>query len=220
MSLDAESLAAADLFAGFDAGQVAAIQAGLVQHKVDQRQARAQRTASRVNLRRLKTEKHLAEILPARITAGDTWDVISHGDVDSLSYLRHALNGVTHFDHVLISTWCIARADLEEIRAWLDAGRIDQFDLYAGEIFPNQYGDEYELMKSLQATYGCGFSVARNHSKVTLAANVADGYRLAMRSSANVNTNPRIEQTTITCDDSLHAFYLDFFNGIRSIDRG
>lgn len=219
MSLDAEALAV-DLFAGFDADQVAAIEAGMVAHKVDQRQARAQRTKARANLRRAKAEKHLAEILPARFERGDSWDVISHGDIDALSYLRHALAGVTHFDHVLISTWCIARADLEEIAAWLDAGRIDQFDLYAGEIFPNQYGDEYELMQQLRATYGCGFAVARNHSKVTLAANEAEGYRLAIRSSANVNTNPRIEQATITCDDALHAFYLEFFRGIRSIDRG
>jgi hypothetical protein len=221
MMLAADTAAAgADLFAGFDADQVAAIEAGMVRHKQDQRQARAQRTASRVNVRRCKAEKHLAEILPVRIPAGDSWDVISHGDIDSLSFLRHALAGTTHFDHVLISTWCIARADLEEIRGWLDAGRIDQFDLYAGEIFPNQYGDEYELMQQLQATYGCGFKVARNHSKVTLAENATEGYRLAIRSSANVNTNPRIEQTTITCDDALHAFYLEFFNGIRSIDRG
>lgn len=219
MTFDAEALAV-DLFAGFDPAQVAAIEAGLQSQKQQQGQARAQRTKARVNLRRVKAEKHLAEILPARFDAGDSWDVISHGDIDSLSYLRHALNGTSHFDHVLISTWCIARADLEEIAAWLDTGRIDQFDLYAGEIFPNQYGDEYEFMQQLQATYGCGFKVARNHSKVTLAANESEGYRLAIRSSANVNTNPRIEQTTITRDDALHAFYLEFFHGIRSIDRG
>lgn len=210
---------AADLFAGFDADLVAAISADLARGRLGSGSARAQKANARTHARRCKAEKHLAEILPARFNAAESWDVISHGDIDSLTYLRHALNGVTHFDRVLISTWCIARADLEEIQGWLDAGRVDEFSLFAGEIFPSQYGDEYELMLQLRETYGCRLVIARNHSKVILAENIAEGYRLAMRSSANINTNPRIEQTTISCSDELHAFYLEFFNGIRSIDR-
>jgi hypothetical protein len=67
--------------------------------------------------------------------------------------------------------------------------------------------------------YGCRLVVARNHSKVTLCENLTEGYRLSIESSANVNTNPRIEQTAIHCSDELHAFHREFFHGIRSIDR-
>jgi hypothetical protein len=209
------------LFDGFDADQVQAIAAQLELDKMQDGEARAHRTpANRLHVRRCNAEKQLAEILPARFDAGDTWDVISTGNVDALSYLRHALAGVSHFDRVLMSTWRVARADIEEIRGWIDEGRIDQFELYAGEGLQTQCGDAHELLQAMVVMYGCTLVIARNHSKVTLAENVAEGYRLAIRSSANVNTNPRIEQTTITCSDDLHAFYLEFFTGVRSIERG
>lgn len=192
----------ADLFDGFDAATVDSITRGLQAQQQATGQARAVRTKSRIQTRRATAEKHLASILPARFERGDSWHVMSHGDIDSLSYLRHALAGVSHFDHVLMSTWCIAKADL-----------------YAGEIFPSQYGDEYEQMLTMCEVYGCRLVVARNHSKVTLCENRAEGYRLSIESSANVNTNPRIEQTAIHCSDELHAFHREFFHGLRSIDR-
>ena len=138
-----------DLFGEFDPELVAAIQAGKEEEERQDGNARAQRAAHRMQVRRAKAEAQLAEILPDRFQAGDSWHVVSHGDIDALSYLTHALKGVPYFDYVAISTWCVARTDLEQIAAWLDAGRIDQFDLYAGEIFPSQYGDEHEYMLEL-----------------------------------------------------------------------
>ena len=161
----------------------------------------------------------MAEILPARFEKGDSWHVISHGDIDALSYLIHALDGVDYFDHVLLSSWCMSKDDLIQIESWLDSGRIDRLDLYMVEIFPSQYGDEYELALRLQKDYGLRLVIARNHSKITLASNTHEKYYLAIESSANINTNPRIEQTAIHADQALYDFYLEFFSGIRSIDR-
>ena len=208
-----------NLFGEFDPELVAAIQAGKEEEERQDGNARAQRAAHRMQVRRAKAEAQLAEILPDRFQAGDSWHVVSHGDIDALSYLTHALKGVPYFDYVAISTWCVARTDLEQIAAWLDAGRIDQFDLYAGEIFPSQYGDEHEYMLELCETYGCKLVIARNHSKVTLASLAEEDYYLAMESSANVNTNPRIEQTAVHASRDLFEFYKEFFDGIRSIDR-
>jgi len=208
-----------DLFHGFNSAEIAAIE---LQHTRDQAaagEARALKSRTRHEIRRANAEAHLADLLPSRFEPGDSWHVISRGDIDALSYLRHALAGVSHFDHVLISTWCIAKADLQEIATWIDAGRIDQFDLYAGEIFPSQYGDEYESMLEMCKTYGCRMVIARNHSKITLARNVGESYSLVIESSANVNTNPRIEQSAIHASADLFDFYMEFFGGIRSIDR-
>lgn len=209
----------AELFSDFDPAAVAAIQARFAADLHADGQARAHRRASRHHARRAKAEATLAEILPTRFDDGDTWHVISHGDIDALSYLRHALAGVTHFDFVLLSTWCIASADMAELHGWLDSGRIEQMTLCAGEIFPSQYGDEYEQARRLVDTYGVRLTIARNHSKVILASNTADDYHLVMEGSANVNTNPRVEQTAITRSASLLDFYRDFYHGLRSIDR-
>ena len=207
-----------DLFGGFDPALLARIQAGNVAHKAEQARARAVRTSNRHAVRRAKAESELATLLPERIEDGDSWHVISHGNIDALSYLRHLLKP-TYFDYVGVSTWCIARQDLTEISAWLDAGRIDHFALYAGEIFRNQYGDEYEMVQRMRDDYGVHFVMAKNHSKVTLCANHAEDYYVVVESSANVNTNPRIEQACVTRSRELFEFYREFFDGLKSIDR-
>ena len=207
-----------DLFGGFDPAMVARIQAGNAQYKAEQAKARAVRTSNRHEVRRAKAEADLDSLLPERIEDGDSWHVISHGNIDALSYLRHLIKP-TYFDYVGVSTWCIARQDLTEITAWLDAGRIDQFALYAGEIFRNQYGDEYEMVLRMQHDYGIQFVMAKNHSKVTLCANYDEDYYVVVESSANVNTNPRIEQACVTRSKALFEFYQEFFAGLKSIDR-
>ena len=144
-----------DLFAGFDPEEIARAARQFVTQKAETRRATAQKSANRHHTRRANAEATLADILPAHFEPGDSWHVVSRGDIDSLSYLRHILAGVSHLDHVLMSTWCIAKNDLTEITAWLDAGKIEQFDLYAGEIFPGSYGDEYEQYTKMSELYGC-----------------------------------------------------------------
>jgi hypothetical protein len=206
-----------NLFEGFDPAEIARASRQIASDKAETRRATAQKSANRHHMRRATAEATLVEILPARIEPGDSWHVVSRGDIDSLSYLRHILAGVTHLDHVLMSTWCIAKNDLTEIAAWLEAGKIEQFDLYAGEIFPGSYGDEYEQFLKMCDLYGCRLIVAKNHSKITLTCQ--GDYKIVIESSANVNTNPRIEQSAIHHNAELHAFYLDFFSGIKSIDK-
>lgn len=206
-----------NLFEGFDPAEIARASRQIASDKAETRRATAQKSANRHHMRRATAEATLVEILPARIEPGDSWHVVSRGDIDSLSYLRHILAGVTHLDHVLMSTWCIAKNDLTEIAAWLEAGKIEQFDLYAGEIFPGSYGDEYEQFLKMCDLYGCRLIVAKNHSKITLTCQ--GDYKIVIESSANVNTNPRIEQSAIHHNTELHAFYLDFFSGIKSIDK-
>lgn len=202
----------------FDPDLVRSIERTVANGETHSAIVRAQRLKSRIAVRRAKSEAHLAEVLPPTFEPGDSWHCISHGDIDSLSYLSHALRGVSHFDHVALSTWCMARADLEQLQAWCDTGRIDQLDVYVGEIFPSQYGAEYELLLSMARSYGVRVVVARNHSKVMLMRQ-ADVQHLVCESSANVNTNPRIEQTAITHSRELYEFYCEFFAGLKTIDR-
>ena len=205
------------LFDGFDPAEVAMVNRQIAADRAETRRATAQKSANRHHMRRANAEATLAEILPATIAPGESWHVMSRGDIDSLSYVRHVLAGVSHLDHLLMSTWCIAKNDLTEIANWLDSGRVEQFDLYAGEIFPGSYGDEYEQMLAMCENYGARLVIAKNHSKVTLCS--VDDYKIVIESSANVNTNPRIEQSALHHNADLHGFYLEFFNGVKSIDK-
>ncbi len=172
---------------------------------------------SRLAIRRAKSEAVLAEILPAELESGMSYHDISHGDVDALSYLIHIVRQ-RPIATLTISTWCMAMPDVKWIGDQLRAGRIGHVHFCLGEIFPGQYGDEYEAIVAIERAGLCKLSIARNHSKIMVAADPETGFYVAIEKSANVNTNPRIEQTAIHVSRELHDFYADFFAGIKDID--
>ena len=64
----------------------------------------------------------------------------------------------------------------------------------------------------------CGrVAVFRNHSKIM--SGQGEKFAFTIESSANINTNPRTEQTQVTVNDELYHFYKDYFDGIISIDK-
>lgn len=69
-----------------------------------------------------------------------------------------------------------------------------------------------ETMQQVVAICNGRVCVTRNHSKVMVG--YGDDYAFAIASSANVNTNPRIENTTITVDKEVADFYKTFFDDL------
>lgn len=175
------------------------------------------RKTSRITLRRAKSETVLAEVLPAVLEMGMSYHVISHGDVDSLSYLAHIVK-TTPLDSLLLSTWCMAMPDLEWLRVQTESWRIGHIDFVLGEIFPSQYPDEYMAVQAMEANEQATMRIAKNRAKVMVGSHAESGLYFAIESSANVNTNPRIEQTAVHMCRELHDHYLEFFAGIKSID--
>ena len=111
----------------------------------------------------------------------------------------------------------MAITDAEEIKKWLDAGYIERIDFYVGEIFQKQYAGVYEFMKDNCLVNGGRICVFRNHSKVM--AGFGERFDFAVASSANINTNPRCENTTITVNTEVASFYKEFFDDIKSFNR-
>ncbi|MCU7370244.1 hypothetical protein PEC18_05010 [Paucibacter sp. O1-1] len=179
--------------------------------------ARAQRTRTRISVRRAKSEALLADLLPPFVEAGDSWHVISGGDIDSLSFAKHLMEHET-FDRMLVSTWCMAMDDVRQLAEWLDTGSLKHLDVYTGEIFPSQYADAFALMCQAVRRHSGRVATFRNHSKVMLLQNRAFHRHLVIESSANVNTNPRTEQTTVTADAGLFWHYADFFDAVHSFN--
>lgn len=177
----------------------------------------AQRTRSRRQARRVHSEATLAAILPPVIEPGDAWHVLSSGDIDSLSYLSHLL-AATAMDYVLLSTWCMALDDVQRLAAWLAEGRIGRLDAYVGEIFPSQYPDAHEALVDTLRRHGAGrVCVFRNHSKIYACRSGDRAW--VIESSANINTNPRTENTVITADMALFDHHKAYFDGVKSFSR-
>ena len=165
---------------------------------------------------RLNSERMLEEILPDDVQIGASYHFISGGDVDSFSFLQWLLRK-TRLKRCLCSTWCISKVDIEEFHRQIRLGRIAKMDFYVGEILPKSYPEEYAQMGEIARDSGGRLAVFRNHSKVM--AGIGEKFSFAIESSANVNTNPRTEQTVVTIDRGIADFYFSFFDGIISFDK-
>lgn len=149
---------------------------------------------------------------------GHAYHFITGGDVDSLSYLKAILRQQP-LTYCLFSTWCMAAEDILQFEEWLQERRIEHLDAYVGEIFPNSYRIEYQLLKDVFARNRGGGRIAvfKNHSKIY--AGIGPKFAFAVETSANINTNPRTENGCITIDLGLYQFYRDFFDGIKSFEH-
>lgn len=167
-------------------------------------------------LRRESSETALRDHLPWHWLAGETYHVISQGDIDSLTFLRIAIEQHP-LDYCMISTWCMAPDDATEIAVWVKRGLIKRIDFYVGEIFQNGYRGAYDIISATAKQCGGRVAAFRNHSKVMLGA--SGNWKFAIASSANVNTNPRCENTTITIDAGVFQFYKNFYDKITAFNR-
>lgn len=142
--------------------------------------------------------------------------MISQGDIDSLTYLAHII-GHDQLDYLLLSTWCMAGEDVARLGQWINEGKIGRLDCYVGEIFPNQYVDAYAMLCATARKTGGRVCVFRNHAKIFVGGN--SRIQFAIESSANINTNPRCEQTAVHIDTGLFGFYKNFYDGVKSFTR-
>lgn len=171
--------------------------------------------------RRAYSETRLLDSLAApgfHFEEGHSYNFITGGDVDSLSFLKAVLRQQP-LDYCLASTWCMGAEDILQFREWVDQGLIKKLDIYVGEIFSGSYKVEFGMLKKLyddKPDLG-RFALFRNHSKVY--AGTGPLWSFGIQSSANINTNPRTENTCITIDKGIFEFYKEYYDGIKSFER-
>jgi hypothetical protein len=179
--------------------------------------ARARATVNRHYARRYFSEQALEKTLPWKFVPGDCFHIISGGDIDAMTYLRFIARQQI-ITYCAISTWCMARAEVEEIEHLIKTNRIQKIDFYVGEIFKGTYVAVWVDLVTMLQRQGCGrAAIYRNHSKIMCG--FGKDFDFLIESSANMNTNPRAENTVITIDSELARLYKDYFDGIKSFDR-
>jgi hypothetical protein len=180
------------------------------------RRSRALKRLDKALYRRAFSETQLLDILDHDFSDGESYHVITAGDVDALSYLKVILRQ-QDLDYCLFSTWCMASEDVYQIGEWLESGKIKTMDAYVGEIFPGTYRMEYALLLPLIEAHGGRVCVFRNHAKIF--AGYGSKFSFGIETSANINTNPRTENGCITIGQDIYEFYRAYFDGITSFTK-
>lgn len=178
--------------------------------------ARSCRTRSRIVARYAKSKQILEGLLPRSIPPGESWHVLSSGDVDAMAYLLHFAAG-EKITHLLFSTWCMALKEVQQIAVLIDANPSARVEAYVGEIFASQYPEAYQHLRDVLRPTTGRLCVFRNHSKIILVA--TEQQKIVIESSANLNTNPRTENTPVTHDARLYAHHKGYFDAIKSFER-
>ncbi len=163
--------------------------------------------------RKAFSELNLMDIMPVEFEEDQVIHIISQGDIDSLSYLKYLLR-FQNLEYLLFSTWCMAEDDILLIDEWICNDKIKNIDAYVGEIFTGTYSKEYALLKKVINKTDGRICVFRNHSKIF--AGKGEKFSFIVESSANINTNPRAENTTITISEEAFNFYKKHFDDIKS----
>lgn len=177
--------------------------------------------STRYEYRRAFSEVKMLEAMRyEELKDGFSYNFITGGDCDSLTYIKVVLNKYD-LDYLLCSTWCMAAEDILQLQEWYEQGRIKKIDMYVGEIFPNSYRIEWRMCKEFYAKHpeAGRIAVFRNHSKIFACCNESKGFYCGIQTSANINTNPRTEQGCIVVDKGIFDFYKSYFDGINSFEK-
>lgn len=166
--------------------------------------------------RKASSEQALLDFMKWHYEPGECYHCFSFGDVDALTYFKHVLRQQKVL-YLAISTWCMAGEDVKDLREWHRRGMLGRVDFFVGEIFQGSYAEVYNALVEFAKECGGRVCVFRNHAKVM--AVVGERFDCLIESSANVNTNPRSENTVVTVDKQLVADYVELFNGIIPFNK-
>jgi hypothetical protein len=105
---------------------------------------------------------------------------------------------------VMVSTWTTGIRDIERAAWLLDTGAIRSFRLLTDRSFPQR---QPEYCKALINRFGLeAIRSTRTHAKFAVICN--EGWNVVVRSSMNLNTNPRFEQFDLDDSAELAAFFV------------
>lgn len=149
---------------------------------------------------------------------GYSYHIMTGGNVDTLSFVKGLMLHHNTINRLIISTWVISGEDALQLREWVESGKVNNLDIYLGEIYPNQYKVEWHMLRKMFNETRCGrLCYFANHAKVCLM-DVGGGDYYTIEGSANLNTNPRNEQGIITNSKGLYDFYKEYYDSIKTFN--
>jgi hypothetical protein len=141
----------------------------------------------------------------AEAISGLTRDVeiygFTKGQFSLLDLLTAAID-VTGPAAIVLSTWTAARTEIQALRQLRDEGKMTSLRWLVDVTFARR---DPAAAPAIRETFGLdAIRVAQNHSKFALFT--APNWQLVLRTSMNLNMNPRFEDFTLGHDPALYQF--------------
>ncbi len=131
------------------------------------------------------------------------------GAFSAIDIINHLLS-LAGDSHIVFSAWTAAKVDIGIVFDMESIGRVKSarwlFDLTFQRRSP-------ELAHEIRRIFGAdAIRVAKNHAKFALIGN--DKHKIVLRTSMNINFNPRFEDFTIVDDPELYNFIMAIIDEI------
>jgi hypothetical protein len=137
---------------------------------------------------------------------------ITKGQFSLLDLIRACIVSTGPVNMVL-STWTAGIRDAENAGWMLEKGDLLSVELLVDRSFKN---NRPKYCRRIQQIFGQdSILVSRTHAKFALLYN--DDWSLVIRSSMNLNRNPRFEQFDIDDSPEMLAYFQDFVGEIRRV---
>lgn len=174
----------------------------------------------RMLFRRETAREFLGEIRPGMHVFG-----FSKGQFSLIDLIEELVGQVAGAGEVelTMSTWTVAKADLGRLAELLSSNRIKRVRFIFDFSFQRR---QPGLISVVRRRYGGGaIRVCKNHAKFLLVK--AGAWRLVVRTSMNLNANPRLEDIDVADDPGLFGFLdevtreiFEHFDAKKQIQQG
>lgn len=115
--------------------------------------------------------------------------------------------------HLMLSTWTTGIRDAENIEFLCNRGDILSLKLLTDRSFP---GRKPEYVAAVRRIFGDeSIRITRTHAKFALIEN--DQWHIAIRSSMNLNRNPRFEQFDLDDSEEICEFFRAHFDELSEM---
>lgn len=161
---------------------------------------RSEKTPTKAELQRLFRKQSARDFIGTLKPAFHIFG-LSKGQFSLIDLIRETLVQAGPV-HLALSTWTVAHADLEELQRMVtDKAFLSLRFLLDFSFQRRQPG----LIAQIRKCYGNdSVVVTRNHAKFLLFGNAA--WKIVVRTSMNLNFNPRLEDVEMKDDPELYSF--------------
>jgi hypothetical protein len=165
------------------------------------------RPRRRLQLRALRQEK-LEEFYNELPEPGETLHIVSNGSFDYWNFVPVTLQLLKRPAAFYGSTWTMNRSNVLQLLGLYDQKKLSSVTMFSGLYFKRREPAVYTALASGLIDRGQRFLCFPNHSKIMLVGAPPDW--IVMEGSANFTHNPRLEQNTVTNDETLFHFHKDW----------
>jgi len=156
--------------------------------------------------------KNVAEIVAAIPPPGSSLHVIGNGAYDFFDWIPHLQALMGEPARGWFSTWTMNRGNVLDLLGLYDAGRLTSLTMLTGLYFKRRESSVYAtLLEGIQER-GQRYLAFLNHTKLILLQ-AGEAY-ITVEGSANLTSNPRLEQYVISNDQSLLEFHTEWIEAL------